>query len=53
MKLMIVVSLLCLASGPVSAHQSDGALYSAEFLQQVASLRDMAMDNQLAYQVTE
>ena len=53
MKLMIVIGLLCMASNPVSAHQSDGALYSAEFLQLVASLRDQALDNPLAYQITE
>ena len=53
MRLMITVGLFCLHCQPVLAHQSDGELYAAEFLQQVATLRDQALDNQLAYQLTE
>lgn len=53
MILKVLLSLLSLASTQVSAHQNEGELYTAEFLQQVASLRDEALDNQLAYQLTE
>lgn len=53
MRLLIAVSVLCSISSPVRSHQEDGALYAAEFLHKVANLRDQALDNQLAYQITE
>jgi Zn-dependent M28 family amino/carboxypeptidase len=53
MRLILLMSLLSTASFPSSAHQNDGALYAAEFLQQVSTLRDQALDDQLAYQITE
>ncbi len=53
MRLILVLFFWRMITNPVNAHESDGALYADEFLQQVAALRDKALDHSLAYQITE
>ncbi|TDR22755.1 M28 family peptidase [Marinicella litoralis] len=53
MKLMIGLAALSLNAFTVSAHDSDGALYSNEFLADVVELRDQALSHPLAYDLTE
>ncbi|MGJ8662302.1 MAG: M28 family peptidase [Marinicella sp.] len=50
---LLLVGVLVISFYDVSSHQSDGSLYSSEFLQQVSELRNQSLNDELAYQLTE
>ncbi len=47
------VILLMLVLNGAGAHESDGQLYSAQFVKQVEALRDQSLNDPLAYDLTE
>lgn len=53
MDLIKLMWLLLLVSQITAAHEADGSLYSDEFLNQTKALRDQALDDDLAYRITE
>jgi len=53
MKFILALVFLGINTLPVSANDSNGAMFSEMFLSQVAELRDQALTHSLAYELTE
>lgn len=53
MKKRLMMAVMVILANTCPAHEVDGALYSEAFLQQVGALRDQALTDGLAYDLTE
>ncbi|WP_223787544.1 M28 family peptidase [Marinicella meishanensis] len=53
MKPGILLAMMLVTVGSAHSHEADGALFAPAFLQQVSALRDHALTDGLAYELTE